>query len=253
MVKIEETEELFEKTDNLINDVFSDTNKMRNFLQTLSKMYKTSYNNILLLKSQREDISFVAEKSELEKLGYNVKDGEMPLQYIKGIRTSDHKLNFKTIEVFDISQTDAIKEKAKTFDKEYVETMLKGMCSRRGLYYNKDDLMQNIENIVSDISSNTRQAPKSKYNVDRYATQSTIEIQATTFAVAKALNINTRNYNLKDICKWGVENDNDINSIRESLKYIQKFTNYFIRDYGTQERLNQIDNTKNKEEQEEFE
>lgn len=246
MIDIEEAQELLEQTDELAKEVFESQEKMRSFLLTLSKMYNVSYSNILLLKSQREDISFVADKEKLEKYKYKIKDEEKPLKVIKRIKTEEG-VKFKVDEVFDISQTDAVKSKEKTYSKEYIETMLKGMCARRGLTFEPNNPLQNIDNIIMNIRDNCRVGNFSVYSVDQYASQTVAEVDATVFAVAKKLNINTRNYNLKDICKWGI--DKDTRTLKDSLKYIQKFTNYFVKDFQTQEKLNNIDNEKNKEEE----
>lgn len=127
--------------------------------------------------------------------------------------------------------------------------MLKGMCSRRGVMFETNNPMANLENIITDISNNSRMSNVPKYNVDRYARQTQNEINATIFVVARKLNINTRNYNIKSICKWGI--DGDTRTLKESLKYIQKFTNYFIKDFQTQEKLHNIE--QEKQEDEEFE
>lgn len=246
MIDIEEAQELLNQTDELAKEVFESQEKMRSFLLTLSKMYNTSYSNILLLKNQREDISFVANKERLEKYKYKVKDGEVPLKVIKRIKTEEG-VKFKVDEVFDISQTNAEKVKDKTYSKEYIETMLKGMCARRGLTFEPNNPLQNIDNIIMNIRDNCRVGNFSVYSVDQYASQTVAEVDATVFAVAKKLNVNTRNYNLKDICKWGI--DKDTRTLKDSLKYIQKFTNYFVKDFQTQEKLNNIDNEKNKEEE----
>ena len=140
-----------------------------------------------------------------------------------------------------------MKSKEKTYSKEYIETMLKGMCARRGLTFEPNNPLQNIDNIIMNIRDNCRVGNFSVYSVDQYASQTVAEVDATVFAVAKKLNINTRNYNLKDICKWGI--DKDTRTLKDSLKYIQKFTNYFVKDFQTQEKLNNIDNEKNKEEE----
>lgn len=244
MIIIEEgVQELIDSTNNLAKETFESPTKMREFLKTLSKMYNTSYNNILLLKAQREDINFVAEKEELKKYKYNIKDGENPLHIIKRIQTQDGA-KFKVADVFDISQTDAIKN-TKIYDKEYVDNILKGMCTRRNLYYDPNNIMLNIESIVGDVSQNTRQGNTSKFDVDRYAKQVQMEVIATTFVVAKKLNINTRNYNLKEVCEWGI--DKDTKDLKETLKYMQKFTNYFVRDFEAQEKIYNIQNEKEEE------
>ena len=209
-------------------------------------MYNTSYSNILLLKNQRDNVSFVANKEKMEKYKFHIKDNEKPLKLIKRIKV-ENEVKFKIDEVYDISQTDAIKKQEKAFSKEYIEIMLKGMCSRRGLTFEPNNLMINLENIITDISNNSRPGNVAMYNVDLYASQTQAEVNATVFSVAKKLNINTRNYNLKDICKWGIEKD--ARTLKESLKYIQKFTNYFIKDFQTQEKLYNIENEKQQDEE----
>ena len=246
MIIIEdEVQELIDSTDALAKETFEDTKKMRGFLKTLSDMYNTSYNNILLLKSQRQDINFVASKEDFKKYKYNVKDGEIPLKIIKRIKTEEGA-KFKIAEVFDISQTDAVRNK-KVYEKEYIDKVLKGMCERRGLCYDPNNQLLNIEIVIGDISKNTRQGNTLKYDVDRFASQNQAEINATTYVIAKKLGINTRNYNLKDVCKWGI--DKDTKTLKESLKYMQKFTNYFVKDFESQEKINKIE----KQEQEEME
>lgn len=247
MIGIDETRETLDSTENLARELFESQEKMKSFLITLSKMYNTSYSNILLLKSKRDDISFVAPKEKMEKYNFHIKDGEEPLKIIKRIKR-DNEVKFVAEEVFDISQTDAIKKPEKRFSKEYIETMLKGMCSRRGIAFEPNNPMANIESIVMNIRDNSRNGNFISYNVDRYARQTQVEIEATMFAVAKRLNVNTRNYNFKDMCKWGI--DQDTKTLKESLKYIQKFTNYFVKDFETQQKLQNIENEKINEEQE---
>lgn len=237
---------MLESTDNLAKEVFESTKNMRGFLLTLSKMYNTSYSNILLLKNQREDVSFVTNKETMEKYKFHVKDGEKPLKAIKRIKTEEG-IKFKIEEVFDISQTDAIKKQEKTFSAEYIEIMLNGMCARRGLTFEPNNPMANLESIITDISHNSRPSNFSMYSVDQYASQTQAEVDATIFTVAKKLNINTRNYNLKSICEWGINKEPRI--LKESLKYIQKSTNYFIKDFQTQEKLHNIEIEKQQEEE----
>lgn len=221
---------------------------MKGFLLTLSKMYNTSYSNILLLRNQRENVSFVIDKATIEKYRYNVKEGEEPLKVIKRVKIGD-EVKFKVAEVYDISQTNARKRQEKRYSEQDFETMLKGMCARRGITFEPNNIMLNIENIVINIKTNSRPDNLSMYSIDQYARQTQEEVDATVFAVAKKFNINTRNYNLQDICKWGIEKDE--RTLKESLKYIQKFTNYFIKDFQIQEKLHNID--KEKQEGEEFE
>lgn len=240
-----ELEEYLELTDCLSKETFESQEKMRSFLLTLSKMYNTSYSNILLLKYQKEEVSLIMDRDEISKYGFTIKEKEEPLKVIKRVKTED-EVKFVLSEVFDISQTDAVKEKENTYSKEYIESMLKGMCARRGLQFEPENPILNLQTIVMNIRDNSRAGNFNVINVDEYAKQTTAEIDATVFSVAKRLNINTRNYNLNDICKWGI--DKDTKTLKESLKYMQKFTNYFVKDFQTQEKLNNLENEKNEEE-----
>lgn len=235
-----------ETVEKLTKEIFESPEKMKSFLITLSKMYNISYSNILILKNQNEKISFVADRDLFEKNNFKIKDGELPLKVIRRIKTEEG-VKFKVSEVFDIGQTNVTENKEKTYSKEYMDTILKGMCERRGLIFENGNPLNNINNIVMNMKDNCRQQKIPVYNIDKYASQTVAEVEATVFAVAKKLNINTRNYNLKDICKWGIDKDTKV--LKESLKYIQKFTNYFVKDFETQEKLHSIE----KEKEEEFE
>lgn len=241
MIYIEDgVQELIDSTNDLARELFESQEKMKDFLLTLSKMHNISYSNILLLKNQRQDINFVANKETMEKYRYHVKDEEEPLKIIKRIKI-ENEIKFKITQVYDISQTDAVKKEQKTYSKEDIKSLLKGMCSRRGIQFVDDNPMVNLENIIIDIYKNSTSSNFSRHNVGQYGIQTQVEINAATFTVAKKLNINT-NYDLKDICKWGI--DKEERTLKESLKNIQKFTNYFIKDLQIQEKLNYIDNEK---------
>lgn len=228
--------------------MFEQPKKMKDFLTTVSKMYNISYSNILLLKSQRENISFVVDRTTLEENKFNIKDSEKPLQLIRRIIESG-EARFEIKEVFDISQTDAIRQQEEQISKDEIEIILSGICSRRGIVFTPNNPIVNLENIITNIKDNSRQSNSTAYNVDEYARQTQIEINASVFAVAKKLKINTRNYDIESICKWGI--DRDLKTLKESLKYIQKFTNYFIKDFQKQEKLQNIEHRR--QEDEEFE
>ena len=87
MINVEEkVQELINSTDKIAKEIFENPNKMRDFLKTLGKMYNTSYNNILLLKSQKENVSFVSKTIVLSKnTGVDIKYIEGMYSYIKNI------------------------------------------------------------------------------------------------------------------------------------------------------------------------
>ena len=87
MINIDDrVQELINSTNEMAQETFENPSKMRDFLKTLATMYNTSYNNILLLKSQRDNVSFIATKEEYQKYKYKIKDDEKPLEIIKRIK-----------------------------------------------------------------------------------------------------------------------------------------------------------------------
>ena len=94
MIKIEEN--LLENINNLVKETFNDTNKMKDFLETLSLMYNISYSNILILKSQRQDISFIISKNDVEKHKYEVKENENPLKKVARIKDKNKQYKYIT-------------------------------------------------------------------------------------------------------------------------------------------------------------
>ena len=242
-----ENKEILENLEGLIQDTFSDPQKMRDFLSTQATMYDMSYSNVLVLKSQRENVSKIIPKEVVENNNYKIKDGEQALNKIARVKGEDGKFKYVTKEVYDISQLDIDTPKKAKIDKEYAENIIKNMCKLRKIEYSQDNQIENISNIVNDISSNCRDDSASKYNLDLYIEQIKAENIATTYVIAKKLNVSTKNYSIKPVCDWGV--DKDTKTLKESLRYIQKITNYFIANYETQEKRNKIENMQEQEDE----
>lgn len=242
-----ENKEILENLEGLIQDTFSDPQKMRDFLSTQATMYDMSYSNVLVLKSQRENVSKIIPKEVVENNNYKIKDGEQALNKIARVKGEDGKFKYVTKEVYDISQLDIDTPKKSKIDKEYAENIIKNMCKLRKIEYSQDNQIENISNIVNDISSNCRDDSASKYNLDLYIEQIKAENIATTYVIAKKLNVSTKNYSIKPVCDWGV--DKDTKTLKESLRYIQKITNYFIANYETQEKRNKIENMQEQEDE----
>lgn len=243
-----ENKEILKNLEELIQETFSDPQKMRSFLTKQSKMYDASYSNVLILKSQKENVSKIFSKEEVENNHYQIKDREMPLNKIARVKDENGKYHYITKEVYDISQLDISIPKETKLDKEYVENIIKNMCKLRKIEYSADNQLENISNIVNDISSNCRDDSASKYNLDLYIEQIKAENIATTFVIAKKLNISTKNYSLKPVCDWGI--DKDIKTLKESLRYIQKISNYFNASFETQKKRDRIESMQEEEEME---
>ena len=243
-----ENKEILKNLEELIQETFSGPQKMRSFLATQSKMYDTSYSNVLILKSQKENVSKIFSKEEVENNNYKIKDGEMPLTKIARVKDENGKYQYITKEVYNVSQLDISTPKETKMDKEYVENIIKNMCKLRKIEYSADNQLENISNIVNDISSNCRDDSASKYNLDLYIEQIKAENIATTFVIAKKLNISTKNYSIKPVCDWGI--DKDIKTLKESLRYIQKISNYFNASFEMQKKRDRIENMQEEEEME---
>ena len=229
-----ENKEILENLEGLIQDTFSDPQKMRDFLSTQATMYDMSYSNVLVLKAQRENVSKIIPKEVVENNNYKIKDGEQALNKIARVKGEDGKFKYVTKEVYDISQLDIDTPKKSKIDKEYAENIIKNMCKLRKIEYSQDNQIENISNIVNDISSNCRDDSASKYNLDLYIEQIKAENIATTYVIAKKLNVSTKNYSIKPVCDWGV--DKDMKTLKESLRYIQKISNYFNASFETQKK-----------------
>ena len=242
-----ENKEILENLEGLIQENFSDPQKMRDFLSTQATMYDMSYSNVLVLKSQRENVSKIIPKEVVENNNYKIKDGEQPLNKIARVKGEDGKFKYVTKEVYDISQLDIDTPKKSKIDKEYAENIIKNMCKLRKIEYSQDNQIENISNIVNDISSNCRDDSASKYNLDLYIEQIKAENIATTYVIAKKLNVSTKNYSIKPVCDWGI--DKDMKTLKESLRYIQKITNYFIANYEKQKKRNKIENMQEQEDE----
>ena len=243
-----ENKEILQNLEKLIQETFSNPKKIRSFLSTQSKMYDMSYSNVLILKSQKDNISRIISKEEVENNNYIIKDGEQPLNKIARVKDENGKYKYITKEVYDVSQLEIELPKENNPEQNYVEKILEEMCKLRKIEYLGDNQIENISNIVNDISSNCRDDSASKYNLDLYIEQIKAENIATTFVIAKKLNVSTKNYSLKAVCDWSL--DKDIKTLKESLGYIQKVTNYFIASYETQEKRNMIENMQEEDEME---
>lgn len=236
----DEIQGLLKSTNELAKETFKNEDNIKEFLTTLSKLYNVSYNNILLLKKQRGELKLVASKEKLKKEGINIRENEKPLKIIKAIRSRE-KLEFKLKEVYDISQTDAQKANENLYSKEVINLILKGMCDRRKILFNRESTRKNIENIIIDIRNNVGKSIN-KNGED----QAQVENLCATFGIIKNLKLNTRNYNLAEVCIWG--NDKTDKELKNSLKNIQKLVNYFVSDFKSQEKINNNVKINNEEE-----
>ena len=71
-----ENKEILQNLEKMIQETFSDPKKIRSLLSTQAKMYDMSYSNVLILKSQKDNVSRIISKEEVENNNYIIKDRE---------------------------------------------------------------------------------------------------------------------------------------------------------------------------------
>ena len=120
IIQRKDLKELQEHLQRGINQ-YLDSENFKNYLDFVSKFHNYSFNNILLLKAQKSDITMIASFKKWNDLGRKIKKGEQALfvfaptevykkdaegNYIKDINGEFIKsIYFKLVPVFDISQT----------------------------------------------------------------------------------------------------------------------------------------------------
>lgn len=120
IIQRKDLKELQEHLQRGINQ-YLDSEKFKNYLDFVSQFHNYSFNNILLLKAQKSDITMIASFKKWNDLGRKIKKGEQALfvfaptevykkdaegNYIKDNNGEFIKsIYFKLVPVFDISQT----------------------------------------------------------------------------------------------------------------------------------------------------
>lgn len=91
---------------------------LANYLKTMAKFHRYSFNNVMLIVMQCPDASHVAGYKKWQELGRNVRKGEKSIRILApcphkkkvenedGDETEIHWTTYRPVSVFDISQTD---------------------------------------------------------------------------------------------------------------------------------------------------
>ena len=108
-----EFNEVFQTIERGIRNVY-DSSRYREYLKTMSHFHSYSLNNCLLIFEQKPDATLVAGyHTWRRRFGRHVKAGEKGIRILAPVRKEtetedgeEQEIRFKTIPVFDISQTD---------------------------------------------------------------------------------------------------------------------------------------------------
>lgn len=138
---------------------------LKNYLAAMSRFRRYSWNNVLLIASQRPSASHVAGFHAWHDLGRNVKKGEKGIMILAPLtrkqepapgQETPHEpprvLGFRPAYVFDVSQTEGkpLPEFAKTTGdpKDYTEK-LKAVAARQGIAVEYDETIRPAQGISS--------------------------------------------------------------------------------------------------------
>ena len=118
MTDNEKTQVLFSRLERGLAELI-ESGDWRNYLFSQSKFHRYSFNNVLLILLQKPDASRIAGYQTWRELGRQVKRGERALQILAPLQRKRERENekgesetfyavagFKTVSVFDISQTE---------------------------------------------------------------------------------------------------------------------------------------------------
>lgn len=117
--KNEKVRELFEKLKHGVQEVFN-RGRLQELLRFQAKFHKYSFNNTLLILTQRPNATLVAGYNTWKKMGRHVKKGERAIKIFAPLIVKETRENeetgeteevskltgFKVVNVFDISQTE---------------------------------------------------------------------------------------------------------------------------------------------------
>lgn len=206
------------------------------YLAFQSKFYDYSFNNTLLIYSQKPDASYVSGYKQWQSFNRYVKRGELgikifaPIKYKVKDESGDEFLRltgFKLVSVFDISQTDGSDEflpvlvsgLKKTFEGETeIYSKLKDIVdipiqevdqfAAKGCYYLTDphieirsslSALQKIKTLCHEYSHHLHHT---KYHEDETYDLGEVIAKSSAYIVCKYLGIDTADYSVGYVKNW---------------------------------------------------
>jgi antirestriction protein ArdC len=252
-----DTKELLSKIASAVENLTSGDD-WKSYLGMQSKLRKYSFNNVLLILTQKPDASAVASYKKWEELGRQVRKGEKaikilaPSTYKKEVEKKDGSkeeqsgLYFRAVPVFDISQTDGPDmpklTSLLTGDDDGVFDLLLpyatvlgytvSVCAmpdaRNGdVHFEKKtirisntiDTKQRAKTLAHELGHVILHSGEMDY--DKVHERSHMEVEAESFAfcIMDAFGIDSSNYTFGYVAGWS---GGDVKKIRESATRIQK-------------------------------
>lgn len=268
MSRKEKVEKLTKKLEEGILDVLKE-GQFKSYLKTLNRFKNYSANNVILILSQCKNASLVAGfKAWNNDFNRKIKQGEKAIQ-ILGFHSFNPKKDFKKdekgnyvldengdkiplvggyfvpVSVYDVSQTEGdelpkimqgikgdiedmddlfyeIKQQS-TFPIEFVD-----IPNNKKSRFNKDriEIQQGLDELES-IKLVIHEIVQQKLTTEN-AIQKEIETEAISFMICDHFDINTDDYSFEKIASL----NQDIDTIKKSLKTIKETACFFIEQYS---------------------
>lgn len=251
------TNELMEKLENGFNELVVGDN-FANYLKTMAKFHRYSFNNIMLIVMQYPEASQVAGYKKWQEMGRNVRKGEKgirilaPCPHKKTVTNDDGEeteirwTTYRPVSVFDIAQTDG-KElpeicRKLTGEVSDYEALMEGLkkvaqvavsfeniTNGANGYYSKDmgivlnegmEQAQTVKTFIHEIAHSILH--KDSYKCRE---QKEVEAESVAYVVCQALGIDSGDYTFGYLAGWA---SGDTKFLKQSLNDIQKCADKII-------------------------
>ena len=288
--KIKEQEK--EDLKNVLNDGIKkalESDRYKQFLYLMSKCHNYSYTNTLLILSQNENASIVKSFTDWKKDGVSINKNEKGIKIFcpvkqkfieyekddKGRIALDENGNkiekniterttFKVGRVFDISQTNADKEKyeLKKESNEKIKNKKQVISRLEKVSGIKFEFKKDLNNVngmfipdtkeikikadmgdIKTISTCVHEVAHSLLhfkgnNLKLSKKQKEFEAESVAFVVCKNLGIKSEENNFLYLANW-VGND-DISEFKNSMERIQKVSNQILKEFDRKKSKNKV-------------
>lgn len=233
------------------------SDRYRRYLDTMSKFYRYSANNCLLIAMQCPDASYVAGfNAWKDKFGRYVKRGSKAIKILAPCPHKRTEVNedgeeevityttYKAVSVFDVSQTDGkplpticntltddVENYTRTLEKlkalSPVDISFKAIRKANGYYSPKDNKIviksgmsqsQTIKTTVHEIAHALLHG-KDGEQKDAHRGMKEVQAESVAYTVCKALGIDSSEYTFGYVTGWA---DMELKDLQKSLSVIQK-------------------------------
>lgn len=263
--KAQEVKDLVDKIENGVKG-FMTSDKFKDYLNVMSKFHKYSFSNSLLIAFQRPDSTIVAGYTTWKKMGRQVNKGAKsikilaPSPYKKKVETEAinpingkkekseeevTKMCFKTVSVFDISDTtgkelptlcDELKGESKYLDivkdvtkeltgieveyedikggaKGYFAPLENKIAIKNGL-----SKLHEEKTIIHELSHALLHSDMKADGISRSAAET--QAEAIAYVVCQKFGLDTSDYSFPYLTSWA--SNSELSDLKDSLKVIQQ-------------------------------